>query len=68
MYESHYYTMYFRVKFFTPRVASFWGAHYAIYRDTVFKGGTQQCSWLRPYATRWKVSCSILNEVVGFFN
>jgi hypothetical protein len=25
-------------------------------------------SWLRPYATSWKVMSSIPNEVLGFFN
>jgi hypothetical protein len=30
--------------------------------------GGKQHSWLRPYATSWKVAGSILNEVIGFFN
>jgi hypothetical protein len=30
--------------------------------------GTRQCSWLRPYATSWKVAGSILDEVIVFFN
>jgi hypothetical protein len=27
-----------------------------------------QHSWLRHYATSWKVACSILDEVTGYFN
>jgi hypothetical protein len=30
--------------------------------------GTQQRSWLRRYATTWKVTGSIPDEVIGFFN
>jgi hypothetical protein len=30
--------------------------------------GTRYRSWLKHYATRWKVAGSILDEVVGFFN
>jgi hypothetical protein len=35
---------------------------------TVLPWGTQQCSWLRHYATSQKVAGSIPNEVIGFFN
>jgi hypothetical protein len=30
--------------------------------------GMQQHSWLRHYATSWKVACSFPDEVTGFFN
>jgi hypothetical protein len=30
--------------------------------------GMQQCSWLRHYATSQKVTGSIHDEVIGFFN
>jgi hypothetical protein len=30
--------------------------------------GTQYCNWLRHYATSWKVTGSIPNEVIEFFN
>jgi hypothetical protein len=38
--------------------------------STVLSGSraTRQCSWLRHYATRRKVVCSIPDEVTGFFN
>jgi hypothetical protein len=32
------------------------------------KGGTWWDSWLRHYATSWKVAGSIPDEVIGFFN
>jgi hypothetical protein len=33
-----------------------------------FMGGMRQCSWLRHYATSWKVAGSITDEAIGFFN
>jgi hypothetical protein len=35
---------------------------------SVANWGTQYHTWLRHYATSWKVTGSIPDEVIGFFN
>jgi hypothetical protein len=37
-------------------------------KNKTFYCGTRQRSWLRPYATSWKVAGSIPDEIIGFFS